>query len=67
MAATTLRERFIDDTDPAVQYATNDWLVADPGTINNVGNYGSITLNTSHATISSKATLSFAFNGALSF
>jgi hypothetical protein len=31
MAATTLRERFIDDTDPAVQYATNDWFVADPG------------------------------------
>ncbi|KAJ7918090.1 hypothetical protein B0H13DRAFT_1607758, partial [Mycena leptocephala] len=53
----------IDDTDPAIQYGSNGWFVADPSTAG-VGNFGPIYQNTSHATTSSNSTLTFPFNGA---
>ncbi|KAJ6594905.1 hypothetical protein B0H19DRAFT_1097066, partial [Mycena capillaripes] len=51
-----------DDTDPAVQYGTDEWHVADPSLLN-VGNFGPIYQGTSHATTSTNSTLTFPFNG----
>jgi hypothetical protein len=66
MASTTpTRDLVIDDTDPAIQYGSNGWFVADPSTAG-VGNFGPIYQNTSHATTSSNSTLTFPFNGILS-
>ncbi|KAJ6594904.1 hypothetical protein B0H19DRAFT_1366640 [Mycena capillaripes] len=56
------RKRVIDDTDPAVQYGTNGWFVANPSVLN-VGNFGPIYQGTSHATTSANSTLDFPFNG----
>ncbi|KAF7358204.1 hypothetical protein MVEN_00868900 [Mycena venus] len=60
-ATTPPRQRVIDDTDPAIQYGPNGWFVADPSTLN-VGNFGPIYQDTSHATTST-SNLTFPFNG----
>ncbi|KAJ7196397.1 hypothetical protein GGX14DRAFT_673270 [Mycena pura] len=63
MSTTTpVRQRIVDDTDPAIQYGPQGWFVADPKTLN-VGNFGPIFNGTSHATSSSTSSLSFPFNG----
>ncbi|KAJ7792757.1 hypothetical protein B0H14DRAFT_2394110 [Mycena olivaceomarginata] len=63
MASTTpTRDLVIDDTDPAIQYGSKGWFVADPSTVG-VGNFGPIYQNTSHATTSSNSSLTFPFNG----
>ncbi|KAJ6483999.1 hypothetical protein C8R45DRAFT_294879 [Mycena sanguinolenta] len=61
MSAPPLRQRVIDDTDPAIQYGPNGWSVADPSTLN-AGNFGPIYQDSSHAT-TSNANLTFTFNG----
>ncbi|KAJ7162493.1 hypothetical protein C8R46DRAFT_955439 [Mycena filopes] len=62
MASSAPRQRVIDDTDPAIQYGPNGWFVADPTSLN-VGNFGPIYQETSHATTSKNSSLSFPFNG----
>ncbi|KAJ7922306.1 hypothetical protein B0H13DRAFT_1983363, partial [Mycena leptocephala] len=61
-STTPTHDRVIDDTDPAIQYGSNGWFVADPSTVG-VGNFGPIYQNTSHATTSRNSTLTFPFNG----
>ncbi|KAF7334816.1 Peroxidase [Mycena sanguinolenta] len=56
------RQRVIDDTDPTIQYGSNDWFIADPSIFTNAGNFGPLYRNSSHATTSS-ANLTFSFNG----
>ncbi|KAJ6479401.1 hypothetical protein C8R47DRAFT_1019085 [Mycena vitilis] len=63
MGTAPLRQRVVDDTDPTVQYGSNGWFVADPSTLNDLGNFGPIYRGTSHATTSTNSTLSFPFNG----
>ncbi|KAJ7657307.1 hypothetical protein DFH06DRAFT_1045289 [Mycena polygramma] len=63
MGTAPLRQRVVDDTDPTVQYGTNGWFIADPSTLNDLGNFGPIYQGTSHATTSTNSTLSFPFNG----
>ncbi|KAF7376926.1 hypothetical protein MSAN_00110400 [Mycena sanguinolenta] len=59
--STPPRQRVVDDTDPAIQYGPNGWFIADPSTLN-VGNFGPIYQDSSHAT-TSNANLTFPFNG----
>ncbi|KAK6996834.1 hypothetical protein R3P38DRAFT_3626077 [Favolaschia claudopus] len=57
------RQRVVDDTDPSIQYGSSGWFVADPQSLQRVGNFGPIFQNTSHATSSADSTLIFPFNG----
>ncbi|KAJ7836098.1 hypothetical protein B0H13DRAFT_1913269 [Mycena leptocephala] len=61
MSKTPLRQRVIDDIDPAIQYGPTGWSMADTSTLN-VGNSGPIFRGTSHAA-TSNTTLSYTFNG----
>ncbi|KAJ7464412.1 hypothetical protein FB451DRAFT_1138830 [Mycena latifolia] len=62
MSTTTVpRSIMVDDTDPAIQYGTAGWFLADADKLD-VGAYGPVYNSTSHATITD-AVLSFPFNG----
>ncbi|KAF7324547.1 Peroxidase [Mycena kentingensis (nom. inval.)] len=57
-----VRQRVVDDVDPAIQYSPQGWFAADPKTLD-VGNFGPIFNSTSHATTTTNSSLAFAFNG----
>lgn len=56
-----LRKVIVDDTDPAIQYGTEGWFVADPSGLQG-GNFGPIYNGTSTAS-SSSSNFTFPFNG----
>ncbi|KAJ7326177.1 hypothetical protein DFH08DRAFT_884997 [Mycena albidolilacea] len=56
------RRIVVDDADPAIQYGSSGWFVADSTKLNTIGNYGPVYNGTSHAT-TTDSTLSFPFNG----
>ncbi|KAJ7842800.1 hypothetical protein B0H14DRAFT_1022154 [Mycena olivaceomarginata] len=53
----------IDDTDPAIKYAPNQWFPHDVNQLNTLGNLGSVWNGTSHSTSTTTASLTFPFNG----
>ncbi|KAJ6510849.1 hypothetical protein C8R45DRAFT_858841 [Mycena sanguinolenta] len=57
------RRIIVDDTDPAIQYSPNQWLLGDVTQLNPLGILGAVWNGTIHNTIANGATLSFAFNG----
>ncbi|KAJ7236837.1 hypothetical protein C8J57DRAFT_1144565 [Mycena rebaudengoi] len=61
-ATASLRPVVVDDTDPAVEYSTQGWFIADPSVLTR-GNFGPIYNGTSHATSSKNSTLSYSFTG----
>ncbi|KAF7340814.1 hypothetical protein MSAN_02110600 [Mycena sanguinolenta] len=60
---TTPRRIVVDDTDPAINYSSNEWFPANVTQLNTLGNFGFVWNGTTHSTTANGATLSFAFNG----
>ncbi|KAJ7054253.1 hypothetical protein C8F01DRAFT_1259996 [Mycena amicta] len=56
-----VRQRVVDDADPAISYGAQGWFVADPTLT--AGNFGPIFNGTTHGTTSNNSTLTFPFNG----
>jgi hypothetical protein len=57
------RRILVDDTDPAIKYAPNQWFPHDVNQLNTLGNLGSVWNGTSHSTSTTTASLTFPFNG----